>query len=178
MRTRYRKEPWLNPKVEVRSSGIHGKGIFAKEPLSQGETVAIWGGNYVSKFEADRAKTSNPDLRIRQIDDDVFEIFTRKAAGNDPTYFQNHSCDPNTWMENEVTIAAKRRIEGGEELTIDYAMFEADESYVLTENCVCMSSECRKRITGSDWRLPQLQERYGRHFSPLINRRVENLLTS
>lgn len=172
MRGSYPTEPWLSPKVEVHSSGIHGKGMFSKVSISQGEIVVIWGGKYVSKSQADRARMSNPVLRVQQIDDDVFEVFSKETAGTDPTYFQNHSCDPNTWMEDEVTISARRNIQVGEELTIDYAMFEANESYVVTESCVCAAPICRKRITGGDWRLPELQKRYGNHFSPLINRRI------
>lgn len=74
----YRNKPWLSPKVEIRVSRIHGKGMFAVEPLSQSETVAVWGGSYVSRDEAERAKRANPDVRIQQIDDEVFE---RRIAG-------------------------------------------------------------------------------------------------
>ena len=41
--------------------------------------------------------------------------------------YTNHSCDPNVWMQDEVTLAARRDIAIGEELTIDYAMIEGDE---------------------------------------------------
>jgi len=51
MRENYRKEPWLNRKVEIRECEIHGKGMFAKKLLFQAEIVAIWGGSYVSKEE-------------------------------------------------------------------------------------------------------------------------------
>jgi hypothetical protein len=36
----------------------------------------------------------------------------------------------------------------------------------------CGSPLCRRLITGADWRLPTLQERYCGHFSPFINRRL------
>jgi hypothetical protein len=32
-------------------------------------------------------------------------------------HFLNHSCDPNVWMEDEVTLAARRDLGVGEELT-------------------------------------------------------------
>jgi uncharacterized protein len=172
----YRKDPWVNSKVKIRDSTLHGKGMFAKEPIFKGEIVAIWGGNYISKEEMEAIKRiNNPDLKIQQIEEDVFEVWTKETTGNDPTYFHNHSCDPNTWMEDEVTISAMRGINAGEELTIDYAVFEMKEGYVITDNCACGSNSCRKKITGSDWRLPRLQERYKGHFSPLIKRRIANL---
>jgi uncharacterized protein len=169
---RYRTTPWLSPKVEIRRSKIHGRGTFARGAIVKGDVIAIWGGKYVTKSEAYRAKRENPNLRVQQIDDDVFEVFTKEIADSDPTYFQNHSCDPNSWMGDEVTISARRDIRAGEELTIDYVMFEMNESHVITENCTCGSSNCRKRVTGTDWKLHQLQERYKGHFSPLINRRI------
>lgn len=161
----------MNPKVEVRPSPVHGQGMFAKTPIAEGEVVAIWGGNYVNKYEAEQARR-DPDNRVQQIDDDVFEVFSYKRRGDDPTYFHYHSCDPNTWMEDEVTLIARRSIKANEELTIDYAMFETNEDHVITQKCLCGSSNCRRRITGRDWRLPDLQRRYRNHFSPLINRRI------
>jgi uncharacterized protein len=146
--------------------------MFAKEPIVKGEIVAIWGGNYVSKEEAEQARASNHDVKIQQIDDDVFEVFSSETVRKDPTYFQNHSCNPNTWMEDEVTISARQLIDADEELTIDYAMFETQEDHVITEHCACGSPVCRKRVTGADWRRPELQMRYANHFSPLMNRRI------
>jgi SET domain-containing protein len=35
--------------------------------------------------------------------------------------YGNHSCDPNLWHADVVTITARRDIAAGEELTIDYA---------------------------------------------------------
>ena len=45
----YRKEDLLDPRIEIRSSPIHEKGIFAIELISQGEVVVIWGGIFVNK---------------------------------------------------------------------------------------------------------------------------------
>jgi SET domain-containing protein len=168
---KYREAPWMNPKVEIRASPIHGKGMFANAPITKGEVVAIWGGNFVSKDEAEEAR-KNTDNRVQQIDDDVFEVFSHENRGDDPTYFHNHSCDPNTWMEDEVTLTARRNIKANEELTFDYAMFEANEDHIIIENCPCRSANCRRRITGKDWRRKDLQEQYGSHFSPFINRRI------
>ena len=169
---KYRREPWINPKVEIRQSLIHGKGIFAIAPFAIGERVVIWGGTFVSKMEAEEAK-KKPDNRVQQIDDNVFEVFSDEHKKDDPTYFHNHSCDPNTWMSDEVTVTVRRGIRPNEELTIDYAMFEGSEDRVVIERCTCGSSNCRKRITSRDWRNREIQERYRDHFSPMINRRIK-----
>ena len=47
-----------------------------------------------------------------------------------PTYFTNHSCDPNIWMKDAVTLIARRDIQIDEELTADYALWEGDENFV------------------------------------------------
>ena len=85
----------------------------------------------------------DPNARVQQISDDVYEAFTKETAEGDPTYFHSHSCDPNTWMDDEVAISKRRTIRPGEELTIDYAMFEADEGHVVMESCVRGSRLCR-----------------------------------
>lgn len=145
--------------------------MFALALIKRGEVVAMWGGNFVNGAEA--VKTRLAGKAIQQIDDDVFEVFDYEKRGEGaPTYYHNHSCNPNTWMKDEVTIIARRDIESGEELTIDYAIFEADEDHVAIAECKCGTPECRKRITGKDWRLSELQERYENHFSPMIARRI------
>jgi hypothetical protein len=41
--------------------------------------------------------------------------------------------------------------------------------------CQCNTPHCRGRVTGNDWANPDLWERYGRHFSPYLLRRIEKL---
>ena len=40
----YPQTDWIDPRVEVRLSLLHGKGMFARAPIAQGEVVTIWGG--------------------------------------------------------------------------------------------------------------------------------------
>ena len=96
----------------------------------------------------------------------------------DLTNFINHSCDPNVWMQDEVTLEARRDSAIGEELTIDYAMFEGSEDWVSPWACRCGSACCRGKFTGQDWRRKDLQERYRDHFSPFINKRIRRLNAS
>ena len=141
--------------------------MFAIERIKNGESIIVFGGEYVNAEAAKQAKAR--EKLVMQWDDDLFSVEDR---GADPAYFINHSCDPNTWMEDAFTIMAMRDVEVGEELTVDYALWEADENYVSRWECKCGSSMCRKRVTGNDWRLPELQERYKGHFTPLINKRI------
>jgi uncharacterized protein len=88
-----------------------------------------------------------------------------------PEAFLNHSCDPNVWMADEVTLVARRAIAPLEELTIDYALFELDRSWTARWLCQCGSALCRGSVTGRDYELAELQARYGRHFHPMVLRR-------
>jgi hypothetical protein len=41
--------------------------------------------------------------------------------------------------------------------------------------CACASATCRRKVTGNDWMLPELQERYQGHFSSYLERRVAQM---
>jgi uncharacterized protein len=164
----YRDQDWISSKVEIRPSAIHGKGMFAVTALVRDEVVVVWGGTFVGRDDAEKARLAGK--AVQQIEEGVFEVFDRDQPG--PSYYHNHSCEPNTGMEDEVTIVALRTIRPGEELTVDYAMFEANEDCVMPWECRCGAPKCRKRITGRDWRSRELQARYGRHFSPILLRRI------
>src|SRR5712691_4775606 len=60
-------------------------------------------------------------------------------------------------------------IPAGSELTIDYAMIDGDPAVRM--ECSCGTPECRKVITGGDWRLPKLRRRYAGYFSRYIQER-------
>ena len=141
----YRQVDWVDPRIEVRPSPLHGKGMFARAPIRQGEVVTVWGGT------------------LLLTEDDIAGL----------TDYINHSCDPNVWMLDEVTLAARRDIPVGEELTIDYCLFEGDEDHAPPWTCRCGTTLCRGRFTGRDWRRADLQERYLGHFSPFIRARIE-----
>ena len=164
------RESWVNPKVEIGPSPLHGQGMFAASRVAKGETVVVWGGSLVGKEEADRARADGKV--VMQLEDGLYSVEER---GEDATYFMNHSCDPNVWMAGVVTLAARRDIEPGEELTVDYALFEASEGFVGAWECVCGSTACRGRVTGRDWQMPELRRRYAGHFLPLVARRIERL---
>ena len=74
-------------------------------------------------------------------------------------------------MLDEITEVARRRIEPGDEITIDYATHAAMPDWSMT--CLCGASACRRLVTGDDWRRPELQERYGTHWSPFILTRIQ-----
>jgi hypothetical protein len=66
-----------------------------------------------------------------------------------------------------------RDIAPGEELSFDYAMCDASDYDEF--RCLCGVAACREVVTGSDWRDPDLQEKYAGWFSPYLTRRIAAL---
>ncbi len=123
---------------EVRASGIHGNGIFARRDIPQGSCVIEYLGERVSKAESlRRRKQGNFFVFI------VTEQFDLDGAVDwNPARFINHSCTPNcdAQMEEEhIWIIARRDIRAGEELSFNYGYDLQDYEDHL---CRCGSPEC------------------------------------
>jgi len=166
---------YMSPKIQLRRLP-YGIGMFAVAPIPKDEVVIGWSGRVVHLSEVLQMK---PDDRhyVLQIDDELFQA-PFWPGYNEPADFTNHSCDPNCGFGNSaVTLVAMREISMGDELTFDYAMADSIESLEGNWNCLCGSSLCRGRIRGSDWKLPELWERYqsGMYFSPYLRRKIARL---
>jgi SET domain-containing protein len=156
----------------VKPSPIHGTGTFTTSNISAGEVVWIFGGTLFAREDIDVGRSNKQTLM--QIDDGLWlGNWVDEPLSDD--YFINHSCDSNLWMKDEVTLVARRDISAGEEATMDYSMHFADPGWTMRNVCSCGSPLCRGTITGRDWMLKDLQERYRDHFSPLINGRIAKL---
>jgi uncharacterized protein len=163
-RDRFLPQTWVDPRLEPAESAIHGTGLFATGQIEAGEVLMIWGGTVWTRAQLDAGEV--PPCSFSFIDDDT--LLAGPADGLD--YFVNHSCDPTAWMADEVTVVARRSLLGGDEITGDYALWEAEDEYLIPA-CSCRSDSCRNVIRGSDWRRPELQQRYAGHFLPYIERR-------
>lgn len=160
---------WLNPKAQARPVGEKGWGSFAVEPVSAGETVAAFGGYVVNgatlaEFDADRQS------RSIQVDSDLYLV---SGETPEPGDMLNHSCEPNCGLLGQMLLVAMRDIAPGEELSFDYAMCDASDYDEF--RCLCGQPTCRGIVTGSDWRDPDLQEKYAGWFSPYLVRRIAAL---
>ena len=155
---------YRSPKIEVRSDGLEGRGVFATEKIKQGEVVAVKVGHVVISDQLSEITVSVGDYAL-QIHDRFYLSPISKAEVDRMTIFINHSCDPNVGFDGQITYVAMRDIEPEEELCHDYAM-ERTDNYSL--DCRCGSDLCRGRVTGEDWKDPELQQRYGNYFSSYI----------
>lgn len=168
----YLSQTWTDPRIEFRKSRISGDGMFAREPFKKGEVVCIVGGRAMTDAEFAAFQATHSFYNCIQIDENLHLVedpeITRSLDGS-----MNHSCDANAWMEDEATLVSRRDIEAGEEVTVDYALFTTQSNWMLDNRCHCGSPHCRRVITGDDWQRADVQERYRHHFSPFINRRID-----
>ncbi|WP_040492203.1 SET domain-containing protein [Ilumatobacter nonamiensis] len=158
-------EPWVHPSLEVRESAIAGHGLFAGELLSAGDLVIRFGGRIVSDVELAEA-FADADRSGRYVD--TFHLETDRhlvLPQGSTAHFGNHSCDPNVWLAGPFELIARREIRPDEEITVDYATFSILPDFMMT--CHCASSSCRRRVSGNDWQLSELQDRYGEHWAPV-----------
>jgi len=66
-----------------------------------------------------------------------------------------------------------RNIKPGEEITYDYAMTDSDPDDYF--KCNCGAKNCRRIITGKDWKSPSLQKKYRGYFSFYIQEKIKKL---
>lgn len=173
-RRNFLPQTWKNPRIELRESRIRGYGMFARETIRKGEVVCRIGGTVMTESEFADFQSIRSLYSFIQIEENLYlveDIETTQSLDA----FMNHSCDSNAWMADEATLVARRDIEAGEEVTVDYALFTTQSNWMLDTRCRCRSPQCRRIITGDDWMREDVQERYRGHFSPFINRRVEQL---
>jgi uncharacterized protein len=167
---------WLNPRMEVRSSKIHRKGIFAKDYVQKGERVAIIGGDIML---IDEINNLLPHLQHYPMQiEERFVIGPRRARQPDPVDFFNHSCNPNCGFKGQIFLVAMRDICKDEEVVFDYAMTispSVGSDIVFRMRCRCRTANCRESITEDDWKLPGLITKYTGYYSQYIQDKIDKM---
>jgi uncharacterized protein len=139
-----------SPLVEVRNSGVHGRGVFA--------LAAIKKGTRIFEYLGERLSHEAADLRYEDHDEndnhtflfivDKHTVIDASIGGNDARFI-NHQCSGNcesVIAYRRVFIKAVRNIAPGDELGYDYEIGRdkddppnVDEIYA----CRCGSPACR-----------------------------------
>ena len=142
--------PTGNRRIQTRRSGVHGKGVFAVQPIAEGETLIEYVGEIISWPEAQARHPHDPGNPNHtfyfHVDED--HVIDALYGGNSSRWI-NHACDPNCEAEEQngrIFIKALRNIEAGEELNYDYGLI-IDERYTpklkAEYPCWCGSAKCR-----------------------------------
>ncbi|HJT80154.1 MAG TPA: SET domain-containing protein-lysine N-methyltransferase [Chthoniobacterales bacterium] len=141
------------PPIEVRESGIHGKGAFAAQRIRKGRRIIEYVGERMP-WNAALEDPDDPHTFLFGLDDSDL-VINAGIGGNDARWI-NHSCDPNCEAveeEGRVFIYALRDIQPGEELFYDYAL-QIDEPHtpenVKQFQCFCGSTRCRGTLLSDE----------------------------
>ena len=129
---------------------MHGKGVFAVQPLAEGETLIEYLGEVIDWPEALRRHPHDPSdpnhTFYFHIDEE--HVIDGNVDGNSARWI-NHSCDPNCEADEQdgrVFVKALRNIEAGEELFYDYGLIiDARHTKKLLAEypCWCGAPTCR-----------------------------------
>lgn len=149
--------------IELGISAIEGVGVFAVGAVTKREKVAdgIADVDYSSLIQWHLFGDFDEGVRRKIMD---FCIGTPEGfiPPNDfdfnklsVEWYLNHSCKGNCGFNDDGDFIAIRQIEAGEELTYDYGLAESNPNFLMT--CACGNSDCRKIITGNDWKDEEFQ---------------------
>jgi SET domain-containing protein len=137
-------------RIQVRKSGVHGKGVFALTDIAAGESIIEYVGEIISWKEAQRRHPHDPSdpNHTFYFSLDNGQVIDALHGGNASRWI-NHSCAPNCEADEEegrVFIKALRKIKAGEELNYDYGLI-IDEPYTRKLKaeypCWCGARNCR-----------------------------------
>jgi len=145
-----RTKPTAGRRIQVRKSGVHGKGVFALQPIAAGERIIEYKGEVITWPEALRRHPHDPKdpnhTFYFHVDDK--HVIDAKVGGNAARWI-NHACAPNCQAdetEGRVFIKALRALKPGEELFYDYGLI-IDERYTPKLKreyaCRCGAKTCR-----------------------------------
>ena len=104
-----------NPRVVVKDSPIHGRGVFARQDIPA--------FSYIGRYEGQM--TDEDGMHVLWLYDEERDDWVG-VDGENEMRFLNHSEDPNAeW--SDLDLYATRWISAGEEITFDYGWDDEDE---------------------------------------------------
>jgi SET domain-containing protein len=140
----------VRQRLALRRSGIHGRGVFARERIPAGTRLIEYTGERITEDEGDRRypwEDSAPyHTLLFKVDDDL--LVDGNVGGNISRWI-NHSCEPNcasSIEDRRIYIDTLREIAPGEELTYDYHFVTRDRHTPAVKRrfpCHCGAAGCR-----------------------------------
>lgn len=135
---------------ELRSSPIHGQGVFAVRRIRTGRRLIEYLGERITPAASDQRYDDDamerPHTFLFTVD--AHTVIDAAVDGNEARFI-NHSCDPNCEAvddDGRIFIESIRAIRPGEELTYDYHL-ERDgrwrKEWAARYACRCGAPNCR-----------------------------------
>ena len=137
-------------RIQVRRSGVHGKGVFAVRDIAQGETLIEYVGEIIDWEQAKERHPHDPRNPQHTFYFQVSEthVIDARVGGNSSRWI-NHACSPNCEADEQdghVFIRTLRDVRAGEELSYDYGLVieERHSAQLKTQYaCRCGTERCR-----------------------------------
>ena len=142
--------PVRGRRLQVRKSGVHGKGVFVVQPIAKGEAFIEYIGEVIDWPEALRRHPHDPSQpdHTFYFHLDGGHVIDGLVGGNASRWI-NHACAPNCEAEEadgRVWLKALRKLKVGEELFFDYGLV-IDERHTPALKkrfaCRCGAKTCR-----------------------------------
>ncbi len=137
-------------RIQVRNSGVHGRGVYAVAPIEAGERIIEYTGELI---DWDEAMDRHPHDPAQPHHTFYFHIEDGRVIdalfGGNSSRWINHACEPNCEtdeVDGRVYIKALQDLFPGDELFYDYGL-TVDERYTAKLKkefaCYCGSPDCR-----------------------------------
>jgi SET domain-containing protein len=139
--------------LQVRQSPVHGTGLFASIEFDEGVRLIEYQGRRLrwEDASAERDGELSHTFLMSLNDGRVIDGGVRGSRAR----YLNHSCAPNceTYEDDKgrVFIYTARKVEAGEELTLDYGLqVEGPITTAVKRRyaCRCGAANCRKTMLG------------------------------
>lgn len=141
-----RIKPWVSDAVEVKKSGMEGKGVYAVRDIKENEVIGVFGGIVIPEDEMESLTRTVPEEKLN-IDHAMyiypgFLMLHDYENGCDPLCFVNHSCEPSSKVLNGIVLVAVRDIPAGEEISWNYKETDDVGNWNYEFNCQCGTASC------------------------------------
>jgi uncharacterized protein len=135
-------------RLVIRRSPIHGRGVFAAEPIPARQNVIEYSGERIT-FKTAVERFRRHWIPGKRLPTYFFSLSKNRvidgSVGGSGAEIINHSCEPNLRsrrIRGRIYYFSRSAIRPGEELLVDYRFHKNAEKIP----CRCGSPKCRKTI--------------------------------
>ena len=125
--------------LAIRNSKF-GKGLFAKKDIPENTVICLVTGPELSFDQS--ISLGEKESHSLQVDKDKYVLC------QPPFLYSNHSCEPNSGLNENLELVSLKKIQAGEEIFWDYSTSMLERHWTM--NCLCGSKKCRKIVTDFD----------------------------
>jgi hypothetical protein len=148
-------------RIQVRRSGVHGKGVYALEPIPAGTTIIEYTGEVITWKQAQRRHPHDPNDPNHTFFFHIDEKHVIDAGvGGNTARWINHGCEPNCEADEtddgRIFIKSLRALKPGEELLYDYGLVTEERLTPALKRqyeCRCGAKRCRGTMLAPKRRL-------------------------